>query len=272
MSANSTNDDRNTDGRDALIRSLVVMASDPGERPVALATTDAVEVIKCQLCEDTGAHLLDSGSAFGRHHERNRENPPWERPEWEIHDEWATHNVFHYMSKKLDRDRTAVALEAALYATSEGTPRLGDMEAFADGLSAVRREDLIDAGLPDEFAEDVLSYARRVPDEPFLSFNTYNHECHSLSQVLQGVTFGGPYSDYVMIETHNGADVRGGYSGPRVYKMVYECPLPMEIEFHCPECDTFVYESCHSEVCEAVEFDPDANECRCAECGTELVL
>jgi len=226
--------------------------NDPGEKPIPMATDDAVDVIRAQLTENTGKHLLDSGSAYGRHWEENQETPPWERPAWDVGDGYVTHNVYHWMERSFGRDRTAVALETALYAfghtdDQKREPWLRSAESFRDRIldGALTEYDLREWGVPDEFIADVLGVQRDLRGtEPGFTFNTYNGECHSLSQVIQGVVLGGPYAEYAFVQVHQGADVRGGYTGPRAFTSVMGGWVPHELEFRCLNCDWVDYESC----------------------------
>ena len=226
--------------------------NDPGETPLPMPTEDAIEAIRAQLTENTGTHFLDSGSAYGRHWEENQDTPPWERPAWDVSDGYVTHNVYHWMERSYGRDRTAVALEAALYAyghtdDQKREPWLRTAEAFRDGMFEGHwtEFDLREWGLPAPFVPDVLSVQSdiRGTDHGF-TFNTYNQEMHGLSQVLQAVVLGGPYAEYGFIQVHQGADVRGGYTGPRAYTSVMGGWHPHELEFECRHCGWVDYESC----------------------------
>jgi uncharacterized protein (DUF2126 family) len=75
--AGNTNDQTRGDELQALVTAFAeATLNESGEKPLPMATDDADEVIRAQLTENTGSHFLDSGSAYGRHHEVNRENPP----------------------------------------------------------------------------------------------------------------------------------------------------------------------------------------------------
>jgi hypothetical protein len=70
-------------------------------------------------------------------------------------------------------------------------------------------------------------------------WNTYNGES-DLSQTLQGVSLrlfvDGQYEDYALIQIHNGADVRGGYTDAKLFKVndwadyIWEYKSQSEIE------------------------------------------
>ena len=217
-------------------------------KPVPIPTTDADDVIRAQLVENTGTHFLDSGGAYGRHWQENQDNPPWEETAWNVGDGYVTHNVYDFMQSRFGRDDMAVSLEAALYAFAYGDEYASDawltcMEAFAES-ERVTVPTLEALGCPTRWADDVAGFfAGHDPKEQAFTANTYNDECHTLSQVLQTTSFGGPYAEYVMVQVHQGADVRGGYTAPRVYR-VREGWFPHELEFYCERCEWVDYESC----------------------------
>ena len=251
----SDHDTTNGDVVDSMVRGMVAAMSDSGERSVPMATTDAEEVIKAQLTENTGRHLLDSGGAYGRNWEENQDNPPWEQPTYTVNESWVTTNVFDYLSDTCGRDETAVALETALYAYAYSDERRRDawltcMEGFADAFvnAEFHRPALSTLGVPDTAIESVLGLQAEHRDDRrseshALTHNTYNGEYPTLSQVLQGVSLGGPYAEYAIIQVHGGCDIRGGYTAPRVFN-TYDGWIPMEGSYCCNECGWSQPESC----------------------------
>lgn len=244
------------DPADAFIRGLVGLMADPGERTTPSPSTDAEAVIRDQLTENTGTHPLDSGVS-GRNWEDNQETPPWERPAWDLTAEYPVQNVYHRLTERCRRDRAAVALEVALYAYGRSGDRSRDawlttMEGFADlpqpGPSAGRLAEWLTEANGVAEGEEPRALAERVvadlPAEVFggtdrgqpFTFNTYNGEFATCSQVLQGTAFGGPYADYTMLQVHGGADVRGGYTAPRVYNVPPAEVMGGEYQAMCDRC------------------------------------
>jgi hypothetical protein len=245
--------------------------NEPGDFPTAMESTDVVEVVKEQLTENTGTHFLDSGSAYGRNWEENQENPPWEKPRIQVRSSYVVKNVYHHLTENLERDEETVALEAALYAYGRNGPGEGDawltvMEDFADFLEHASPGDFESLGMGPELAE--IAYAATLDldmSEPNMTTNTYNHEFGDLTQIIQFVQLGGPYGEIAFVQVHGGCDVRGGYTGPRVYR-VWDSLLPMEFWFHCEDCGKDEAESVAFGT-EFPEYHPDENELRCDECG-----
>ena len=204
-----------------------------------LETADVDYAIRSQLMENTGRHFLDSGGAYGRHWQENQDAPPWEQPEFVVNDPWVTHNVYHFMHERLDRDGLAVSLEAALFAFGRSESQkteawLQTMQTFVEGLAQQEftLDYLVDIGVPEELAEDVVGYQREVTVGHAPTWNTYNYEYHTLSQCLQGVAIGDLYAEYHMIQVHGGCDIRGGYTVTRVY---YTRDVPVPGEFWLSE-------------------------------------
>ena len=237
------------------VNAYVEALSDDGESTIPMATTDADEVIRSQLVENTGRHLLDSGGHYGRNWEENRDNPPWEKPEWDVYDGgFVVHNVYNHMTRTLDRDRLSVALEIALYAfgRSDDEKRnswLSSMEGFADMLhEPFYTADLAEKyDLPREVADDVAGYAAGLEEtnrRPF-TFYTYNSEFGSISQNIQATALdSGPYAEYWMVQVHGGCDARGGFTAPRVYHAEWDTPMTSEFSYYCEECGWSEAESC----------------------------
>jgi hypothetical protein len=184
--------------------------------PMPKDYTETERVLHEMLVENTGVHPLDSGSAYGRHWERNREVEDFRKlpvvdvTVWKDGSIEATVNVFHYLRTFLQRDKTCEALESMLYAMSE-EPEYRRMSWFR---------------VMEEFADRLVELGWRASR----SWNSYNWD-NLLSQVIAGVNVwkeedadGYPAEEYVILQIHNGCDVRGGYTKPRVFRLVEEEP------------------------------------------------
>lgn len=189
------------------------------------------------LTENTGAHFLDSGGAYGRAWQRNRGVKDWnDIPETEVDtDIWTredkptwnisiTRNIFPYLANRLalDKDTTRLNAQFTRFANRKenedfGWPQL--MEGFIDFLH--------------ESNKDIRKQG---------GGNTYNGES-TLSQVLQYEIFTNDKSGdcYVILQIHGGCDVRGGYIKPYIFKcedIDDGCPTILfdehDIRAYCP--------------------------------------
>ena len=165
------------------------------------------------LKENTGSHFLDSGGAYGRNWQRNQtrdfmsESATVLAPVDDYVEDGAefspevTHNVFHFLSEALDYDAS--------------------MDRRYQAFARRRRQD--DAEM--EIMESFMDYLRERGHElgglygegkPF-TVNTYNGE-DLLSQTLQYLYFACDGEEYVLLQIHGGADVRGGYTNAVAFK------------------------------------------------------
>lgn len=182
---------------------------------------DTDKVIVDMLTENTGAHMLDSGGAYGRHWEENQEVgkvEEWkERPETTV-DIYAdseevivTSDIFHYLRNHIERTDKAKKIEEQFYELAEQDQyKRTNWNRILDDLFGGNRGE-----------------------------NTYNRETH-LGQVLQytmiseeeaekflnkeAIDKSGYIPDlydmrYIFLQIHNGCDVRGGYTKPRVFEV-----------------------------------------------------
>lgn len=158
------------------------------------------EVLKDLLTEDTGKHFLDSGGDNGRHWQRNKDRDfdkePIVVPEFYNGElEYVTVNVYHYLKEVLELDDLCYCINNGIQ-TCHTIGWVGD--------------------ITDEWMDETL----RLYDWEWKGneWNTYNGESN-LSQVLQGRFFVVDDEPYVMLQIHQGADVRGGYTQPKCFKL-----------------------------------------------------
>jgi len=153
------------------------------------------ETIQEMLMTSTWAAMWDSGDAYGRNWEKNQKNDPSRLPPIEIEvdetDIIYTINVFHYLnSQDWSFDEICHEFNAM------------DCDNWDSDYYGVSKEQ-------QEFLE-------QHDLEKTFDFNTYNHDSH-LSQVLQGTYIKINGFDYVLLQVHQGCDVRGGYTDAKLF-------------------------------------------------------
>lgn len=162
------------------------------------------KIIAEMLWENTGVHPLDSGGFYGRAWQRNRQIKDWKKtPEvlittFDDGDFFVSANVFHVLTRHLTRDEVSRRLEKEFYDFAE-KPENEDLTWF----------------------QLMLEFAKILKESGFeiISIdNTYNYE-NVLSQDLQYVIFGNDDDAWIILQIHNGADIRGGYTKPRFFKV-----------------------------------------------------
>ena len=171
--------------------------------------TETERILNEMLKENTGAHMLDSGGAYGRNHERNQERnfeselastlecDTYTANDGKRYSEISvTHNVFHWLSERLEYDCSLDAAFQAYCQEREGESPYYLMEPFVEKLGG----------------------------KGLCMVNTYNGE-DLLSQTLQYCYFEINGTAYVLLQIHGGCDVRGGYTDPRVFQVSDECAM-----------------------------------------------
>lgn len=184
-------------------------------------------VLEGMLKENTGTHMLDSGGAYGRHWQRNQgRNFEAEKesglsfsiynskPQVEV-----VHNTYHWLKERCHFESEVDALFHGKFreeVDSEGDKcDLELMEIFPEWLAEQKDEDG-DA----IYGESTGFYGEGEP----ITINTYNGE-ELLSQVLQFKYFANSRGEFIALQIHGGADVRGGYSLPRIFSVGHRSEL-----------------------------------------------
>ena len=163
------------------------------------------KVIAEMLTENTGMNVLDSGGKSDRQWQQNqgrefKKEDATQVEMWEQSNEVIiTFNLFHYLTAYLELDANCKKLQRKFdkFAKSpeqEDEPWLVTMEEFTEQV------------------HDPSAYGFFGTD------NTYNYD-NVLDGAIQFVSFGYEGELYMLMQTHNGADIRGGYSEPKVFKV-----------------------------------------------------
>jgi len=172
--------------------------------------TDTKKLVYAMLTENTGSHMLDSGGAYGRNWSRNQaktiedfdneqeqtiEKSEWTDRDGKVHTQYErTVSVFHYLSE-LESDHVCDKFNEL---NTDCKDWDGD---FAWGVSQKGADFLELIGMKSKH-----------------EFNTYNGDC-DLSQVLQGSWLDMDGEPYLLLQIHGGADVRGGYTDAKLFKV-----------------------------------------------------
>lgn len=165
--------------------------------------TRTEQVIYEMLTENTGRHILDSGGESGRAWQRNQaltlddfRNEPRVTLDTKYYD--VTLSTFHHLTEKLTY-------------SEEWTEELNDYMANTDSY----------------WLEMMESFPQSMGWKRVFTDNSYNHES-ILSQVIQYCVYYTGEEYLVALQIHGGADVRGGYTRPRIFSMDEEYALVME--------------------------------------------
>ena len=158
------------------------------------------ETIAAMLTENTGTHMLDSGGASGRAWQRNagKALDDFESQPSATAEIMPCVNVFHLL--------TGGALKLDDKCKEFNAMSVDDWDGDFSGVSLAGYEWLVS----------------NCGFEAKEGFNTYNWASNH-SQVMQGnmLTLEGEYGEeqYILIQIHGGADVRGGYTDAKLFKL-----------------------------------------------------
>jgi hypothetical protein len=186
------------------------------------------QILIDMLKQNTGCHPMDSGGTDGRVWQRNAdidlEKEPYQTFKGSIykHDgketvEFeASKSTFHFLTECLEYD-ASMQKRYDRYVKKSEECDWSDMMSFAENLE-----------------EATGIYGEGEPIE----VNTYNHDS-VLDQVIQYVYFEIDDLGYVVLQSHNGADVRGGYSTPKCFKVTEELAILNDQQMYtsCSNCD-----------------------------------
>ena len=151
-------------------------------------------VISRLLKENTGIAMCDSGGAYGRNWQTNKDKCFDKEPRVKVetysdNDVSLSISTYHFLVEHLEITPTSDKLNKELkkFMDKSDNHYLADMGEFASQF-----------------------------DKSTNATNTYNFE-NLLDQVLQFVTFKHDGDDYIILQVHGGCDVRGGYTTPQIF-------------------------------------------------------
>ena len=183
--------------------------------------TETQKTIYKQLSENTGKALCDSGDAYGRNYDKYKGIEKLNFNEGLRIDEYgAIIPIQVYMNNCLTVTQASKQLQKDILKHLEKT------KAEHTELSYYMQEEIA------EFLKG-LGATETIYGGKFDNWsNTYNGE-NNLSQDLQFCYFELNGTDYAIIETHNGCDIRGGYSSGVCYEITALdgfCDLSVSLE------------------------------------------
>lgn len=196
------------------------------------------------ITENTGIHGMDSGGSSGRHWQRNGllsledfVNGPEGFHDYDPNPEFRSLSVstFHYLRKHLTYTEFTAALTKEFREWIDTTPK-GD-HYYNTGYSV----DYWIRNVEDQWPgnEWLAQYGVNV-DYPLNEYLTYNYD-NQLDQDFVHLDIGNVENFQpiiVALSTHNGADIRGGYSDFVFFeaKHGYWSNGIQDIEVECPKC------------------------------------
>lgn len=194
-------------------------------KPEITEEDELKRAIQEMLVENTGCGIMDSGDAYGRGWEKNRSRDfkNEDAIAIEVWDDQVAiqYNVYKYLVNFLEITEESRGLDRQLQKAIE----LGDQDNYMADM------------------EDFMEEQEQDGYRSFKVTNTYNND-NILSEVLQyGIIVSEDTDEhFIILQIHNGCDVRGGYTRPRVFSLgtddsfSYFLMAQTEITAFCKKC------------------------------------
>lgn len=186
------------------------------------------EMVAMLMTENTGRHMLDSGSAYGRNWEENQGKTVedfWDEDECEVgihagsEGVTVTLNLFHYLAKMLEYNEQAHKLTKQMYLFKQQNDDLYGlnlMEEFTNGMSgnSYNQENILSQVIQTCMfgLEGPTGYIdEREPEDGEVVLDGAYYRPHGGGEIYE--------MDFIAVQVHGGCDVRGGYTEPVIFKM-----------------------------------------------------
>ena len=178
------------------------------------------EVLELMLKEHTGIHLCDSGFDSGRNWQINAKRDFKSEPKATIdwRDLTVSYNLYHWLLDRVIYDEGLTQLFYTEFKEQvdkdDGKCWLELMNEFPEWLGKYEYNEGDEYNEGEGFGRVTGLYGQGKP----IIDNSYNHES-VLDQVIQFVYFELDKEGYIALQIHGGADVRGGYTKPKIFNI-----------------------------------------------------
>ena len=170
------------------------------------------KLVYSMLIENTGKHLLDSGLTDNRNWQRNQQRSISDfmndfPVSYHLDTRYTSYvervvSVFHYLS--------ALELDEICDKFNKLNKNAKDWDGDFHGV-CIKAQGYLNKLGKEDFEN---GFSLCLPRE----WNTYNGDS-DLSQTLQGANLSIGGQEYILVQIHNGADVRGGYTDAKLFKV-----------------------------------------------------
>jgi hypothetical protein len=171
------------------------------------------ETIAKAFRHNTGASFLDSGSAYGRHHEK----PPISNNDPAI-------SIYCYTNEVMP------TIEVAHFLAEQTEVDFDIQSQFDEWVTRDENSELSWFEAGEQFATEVLGLTQRARD------NTYNGENDLSQDYVWEIYSNNENNDWIydddallVIYAHTGCDVRGGYAYPLFLRSTTDYSIPVDL-------------------------------------------
>lgn len=183
------------------------------KRMVTVKSNSIEQRIDGMLKENTGIAMMDSGGASGRSWQQNQSKNFSNEPAVKVEgysdgDFIISVSTYHFLTSHLKVSPESEQLnnqykKFADAPSRKDTSYMGDMEEW------------MDTQFPDQ--KEIVDIYSEYDGKTSGVVNTYNSD-NLVDQTLQYMTFKKDGKDFILLQVHGGADVRGGYTKPQVFE------------------------------------------------------
>lgn len=163
-----------------------------GNTMTTLTISKTEEVLQSMFMEDTGINMLDSGGDYDRHWQKNAGAGFIDLPPAYSSNGTPVLSTYHYLAARLEYSEFQTEQFQSMW-SHVVTPQMAEMIEFVEYCE-------LDTG---NYGRDLVS-------------NSFNWET-LLDQNIQFIEYRMGSQLYVMLQIHNGADARGGYTEPKIF-------------------------------------------------------
>lgn len=240
------------------------------------------QILANMLVENTWIAMCDSGWESNRHRQRNKGKTLSDRqnePKVEVEINWRDTETWEYIETDGEWNITFISWgydstqRQEIYSDKEESKSI-EFKGISYTISVFHylNDQLETDELCDEYnnmdCDDrdgeyygVSSDQQERLDDMWFeldhSFNTYNGNCF-LSQTVQATVLDRNDEKYILVQIHNGADVRGGYTDAKLFKLAWDYLSPQTVYWHHNDHsvdNTYTWYSITDENCQDVEME-----------------
>lgn len=190
---------------------------------------ETTDILESMLKQDTGRHMLDSGSHYGRHFKENQEIDSMEDTPVSTHDirnygdedeiELLSYvSTYHFLKYRVEYTKQSHELHKQFkdYCNREEL----EGEAWTTCMDALLGNQMVNTYNGQHNVDQVLQYTsftlKGVGYDTERSPRPEDREFVLNDRIVKAVP--DIHGDFVALQIHNGCDVRGGYTAPVIFE------------------------------------------------------
>lgn len=220
---------------DSIIKSMIAVtdrietskaeSTNPKQKKIPNYTPTEKRIVE-MLTENTGVNMLDSGGAYGRAWQRNRQIEDFRKQPNPIVEIYAPYKYKSENDGKMHKMGAEISVSYDLFhyltnfleLTDKGTLSAKNIQIkFEKYAEKPENQNVGWLALMEEFMEKL--HEKHEDSELLGTTNTYNYD-NILNGTLQYRLIDIQDKRFILLQIHGGCDVRGGYTKPQFFEVV----------------------------------------------------